>query len=57
MKVTVYDGSDFVALGAGLTPEQEHALGLLQAVIDKTSDLEIREERVWEAATDADFLG
>ena len=55
-EVTVYDGSDFVPLGAGLTPEQLHALGLLQAVIDKTSDLEIREERVWEAATDADFL-
>ena len=48
-----YDGSDFVPLAGGLSPDDLHNLALLQGLIDKTADLELRSEREWIAATDA----
>ena len=52
----IYDGSEFVQVGIPLTPDQLHALSLLDGILDRIADLEVREERAWEAATDADFL-
>ena len=50
-----YDG-DFEPLAGGLSPDDLHNLALLQGLIDKTADLELRSEREWEAATDAALL-
>ena len=50
-----YDG-DFEPLAGGLSPDDLHNLALLQGLIDKTADLELRSEREWVAATDAALL-
>ena len=50
-----YDG-DFEPLAGGLSPDDLHNLALLQGLIDKTADLELRSEREWIAATDAALL-
>ena len=52
----IYNGTEFEQSGISLTPDQLHALGLLDGILDRIADLEIRQERAWEAATDADFL-
>ena len=55
-QLKIYDGSDFVPLAGGLSPDDLHNLALLQGLIDKTADLELRSEREWIAATDAALL-
>ena len=55
-RLFIYNGTEFLRVGTPLTPDQLHALGLLDGILDRIADLEIREERAWEAATDADFL-
>ena len=56
-QLKIYDGSDFVvSSGGGLSPDDLHNLALLQGLIDKTADLELRSEREWIAATDAALL-
>ena len=55
-QLKIHDGTDFSPLAGGLSPDDLHNLALLQGLIDKTADLELRSEREWIAATDAALL-